>query len=78
MLAIVADPVDAQSLSIISGTGKVYRSTDSGATWQNAAMPVPAVDLAIAADGSRLHAATQTYGVWSVLIPHAGRRRAAH
>jgi len=57
VLAIVPDPADVQSLWIASGTGKVYRSTDSGATWQDAAMPVPALGLAIAADGSRLHAA---------------------
>jgi photosystem II stability/assembly factor-like uncharacterized protein len=77
VLAIAPDPVDAQSVWIISGTGKVYRSNDSGATWQDAAMPVPALGLAIAADGSRLHAATQTFGVWDAPIPHA-RRRAAH
>jgi photosystem II stability/assembly factor-like uncharacterized protein len=78
VLAIVVDPVDAQSLWIISGTRKVYRSTDSGATWQNTGIPVPALELAIAADGSRLHAATSTFGVWDTPIQHARRRAAAH
>ncbi len=77
VLAIVVDPGDAQSLWVASGPGIVSHSTDGGATWQDTALPVPALDLAIAADGSRLHAATQTFGVWDAPIPHA-RRRAAH
>lgn len=77
VLSIVVDPGDAQSLWIASGAGKVYHSSDGGTTWQNTALPIPALGLAIAADGSRLHAATQTFGVWDAPIPHA-RRRAAH
>ncbi len=77
VLAIAVDPGDAQSLWVASGPGTVSHSTDGGATWQNVAIPVPAVGLAVAADGSRLHAATQTFGVWDAPIPHA-RRRAAH
>ncbi len=75
VLAIAVDPGDAQSVWIIS-SGRIYHSSDGGATLQNAALPVPALGLAIAPDGSRLHAATQTFGVWEALVPHA-RRRAA-
>jgi photosystem II stability/assembly factor-like uncharacterized protein len=72
--AVVVDPSDAQSLWFASTTGNVYHSADGGIAWQHAGFPVPVFDLAIAADGSRLHAATHTFGVWDAPIPRARRR----
>jgi len=77
-VAVVVDPGDAQSLWIASYLGNIYHSSDGGNTWQDAGFPIPAFDLAIAADGSRLHAAPHTFGVWDALIPHARRRPSAH
>ncbi len=76
--AVVVDPGDAQSLWIASGEGNIFHSSDGGNTWQNAGFPVPVFGLAIAADGSRLHAATSTFGVWDAPIPRARRRAAVH
>jgi photosystem II stability/assembly factor-like uncharacterized protein len=73
-VAVVVDPSDAQSLWIASGAGNIFHSSDGGTTWQDAGFPVPVFDLAIAADGSRLHAATHTVGVWDAPIPRARRR----
>ncbi|HXH41777.1 MAG TPA: hypothetical protein VNN08_24345 [Thermoanaerobaculia bacterium] len=77
-IAVVPDPGDAQSLWVASAVGRIFHSADGGATWQNAGNPVAAVDLAIAADGSRLHAATSTFGVWDAPIPRPRRRAAMH
>ena len=77
-LALVVDPADAQSFWIASGAGKIYHSPDAGLTWQDATTPVPAFDLAIAADGSHLYAATKTSGVLDAPIAHVRRRASGH
>jgi len=77
-LALVVDPVDAQSFWIVSGQGKIYHSADAGLTWPDATTPVPAFDLAIAADGSHLYAATKTSGVLDAPISHVRRRASGH
>jgi photosystem II stability/assembly factor-like uncharacterized protein len=77
-VAVVVDPGDAQSLWIASYLGNIFHSSDGGNTWQDAGFPVPVFDLAIAADGSRLDAATHTFGVWDALLPHARRRASVH
>jgi photosystem II stability/assembly factor-like uncharacterized protein len=77
-LALVVDPADAQSFWIASGAGKIYHSPDAGLTWQDATTPVPAFDLAIAADGSHLYAATHTSGVLDAPISHVRRRASGH
>jgi photosystem II stability/assembly factor-like uncharacterized protein len=73
-LALVVDPADAQSFWIASGQGKIYHSPDAGLTWQDATTPVPAFDLAIAADGSHLYAATHTSGALDAPLSHVRRR----
>jgi hypothetical protein len=78
VIAVVVDPGDSQSVWFASNGGTIYHSTDGGLTWQNAGIPVPALELAIAADGSRLHAATSTSGIWDAPIPRARRRASAH
>jgi photosystem II stability/assembly factor-like uncharacterized protein len=78
VIAVVVDPGDSQSVWFASNGGTIYHSTDGGLTWQNAGVPVPAIELAIAADGSRLHAATSTSGIWDAPIPHVRRRASGH
>jgi hypothetical protein len=77
-LALVVDPADAQSFWFVSGAGHIYHSPDAGITWQDAPAPVLAFDLAVAADGSHLYAATKTSGVLDAPISHIRRRASGH
>ncbi len=72
-ISMAVDPSNAQSLWVGSHAGRIFHTSDGGATWADSGFPVIAGELSIAADGSRLDVATNNFGVWDALISQQRR-----
>lgn len=77
---IKQSPIDANVVYVGTWIG-VYRSTDHGATWSRLGTGLPLVrvmDLAIAADGSSIRAATYGRGLWELNAQPGGSLTGLH